>query len=62
MMFKIPVLRRLYNISDDQTEYQIKDRITFMRFLGLSINDRVPDAKTIWLFRENLVKAAKKYC
>lgn len=57
MMFKILVLQRLYNISDDQTEYQIKDRITFMRFLGLSINDRVPDAKTIWLFRENLVKA-----
>jgi IS5 family transposase len=51
------VLQRLYNISDDQTEYQIKDRITFMRFLGLSINDRVPDAKTIWLFRENLVNA-----
>lgn len=57
MMFKILVLQRLYNISDDQTEYQIKDRITFMRFLGLSINNRVPDAKTIWLFRENLVKA-----
>jgi transposase, IS5 family len=57
MMFKILVLQRLYNISDDQTEYQIKDRMTFMRFLGLSINDRVPDAKTIWLFRENLVKA-----
>jgi transposase, IS5 family len=57
MMFKILVLQRLYNISDDQTEYQIKDRMTFMRFLGLSINDRVPDAKTIWLFRENLVNA-----
>ncbi|GBU20944.1 transposase [Fibrobacteres bacterium R8-0-B4] len=57
LMFKILVLQRLYNISDDQTEYQIKDRISFMRFLGLSINDRVPDAKTIWLFRENIVKA-----
>ncbi|GBU23213.1 transposase [Fibrobacteres bacterium R8-0-B4] len=57
LMFKILVLQRLYNISDDQAEYQIKDRISFMRFLGLSINDRVPDAKTIWLFRENIVKA-----
>src|SRR5215469_5197344 len=57
LMFKILVLQRLFNISDDQTEYQIKDRMTFMRFLGLSISDRVPDAKTIWLFRENLTNA-----
>lgn len=57
LMFKILVLQRLYNISDDQTEYQIKDRMTFMRFLGLSISDRVPDAKTIWLFKENLSNA-----
>jgi len=57
LMFKILVLARLFNLSDDQTEYQIKDRMTFMRFLGLTLGDRVPDAKTIWLFRENLVKA-----
>ena len=57
MMFKILVLQRVYNLSDDQTEYQINDRISFMRFLGLSISDRIPDAKTIWLFRDTLVKA-----
>ena len=57
LMFKILILQRLFNISDDQTEYQIKDRMTFMRFLGLGISDRVPDAKTIWLFREHLTKA-----
>ena len=37
MMFKILVLQRIYNLSDDQTEYQINDRISFMRFLGLRI-------------------------
>jgi len=56
-MFKILVLQSLYNLSDDAVEYQIRDRLSFMRFLGLGIGDRVPDAKTIWLFREQLGKA-----
>jgi len=54
LMFKILILQSLYNLSDDATEQQILDRLSFMRFLGLSIGDRVPDAKTIWLFREKL--------
>ena len=57
MMFKILVLARLFNLSDDQTEYQINDRISFMRFLGLGLSSTVPDAKTIWLFRERLKNA-----
>ncbi|AQT69210.1 Transposase DDE domain protein [Anaerohalosphaera lusitana] len=57
LMFKILILDSLYNISDDQLEFQIRDRISFMRFLGLGIGDRVPDAKTIWLFREQLTEA-----
>lgn len=57
LMFKVLVLQRIYNLSDDQTEYQINDRMSFMRFLGLGLEDRVPDAKTIWLFRDTLVKA-----
>lgn len=57
MMFKILVLQSLYNLSDDATEAQILDRLSFMRFLGLSIGDKVPDAKTIWLFREQLAQA-----
>ena len=56
-MFKIVVIQSLYNLSDDAVEYQIMDRISFMRFLGLSLGDRVPDAKTIWLFREQLREA-----
>lgn len=56
LMFKILVLQRIYNLSDDQIEFQINDRITFMRFLGLHLEDRIPDAKTIWLFRDTLTK------
>ena len=54
LMFKILILQHLYNLSDDGIEYQIRDRISFMRFLGLQMEDRVPDAKTVWLFRERL--------
>jgi IS5 family transposase len=54
LMFKILILQRYYNVSDDSIEYAILDRLSFMRFLGLGINDPVPDAKTIWLFRDKL--------
>ena len=57
LMFKILVLQSLYNLSDDVVEYQIRDRLSFMRLLDLSLGDRVPDAKTIWLFREHLQEA-----
>ena len=57
LMFKILVLQSLYNLSDEQAEYQIRDRLSFTRFLGLGLEDRVPDATTIWLFREALVRA-----
>ena len=54
LMFKIVVLQQLNNWSDDRIEYQIRDRLSFMRFLGLKLEHRVPDAKTVWLFRETL--------
>ncbi|NCP04273.1 MAG: IS5 family transposase, partial [Deltaproteobacteria bacterium] len=54
LMFKILVLQQLHNLSDDRIEYQIRDRLSFMRFLGLQLEDKVPDAKTVWLFRERL--------
>lgn len=57
LMFKIMVLQALYGLPDDQAEFQIQDRLSFMRFLGLGLGDRVPDAKTIWLFREHLTQA-----
>lgn len=54
MMFKIVILQKYYNLSDEQTEFQIKDRLSFMQFLGIQIGDKVPDEKTIWLFKEQL--------
>jgi IS5 family transposase len=54
LMFKMLVLQSLYNLSDDSLEQQTLDRLSFMRFLGLRIGDDVPDAKTIWAFRESL--------
>lgn len=57
MMFKILVLQALYGLSDEQAEYQVRDRLSFMRFLGLGLGDRVPDRTTIWLFREALATA-----
>ena len=59
MMFKILVLQRIYNLSDSQMQYQIMDRLSFMRFLGLNLDDKVPDEKTIWHFREELVESKK---
>ena len=53
-MFKVLILQQTYNLSDEQIEYQIRDRLSFMRFLGLRMEDKVPDAKTVWLFREHL--------
>lgn len=57
MLVKILVLHRIYNLSDDQNEYQINDRKSFMRFIGLGPEDCVPDAKTIWRYRDTLTKA-----
>lgn len=55
LMFKILILQRYYNLSDDQIEYQINDRMSFMRFLNLTISDDIPDSKTVWNFKEQLV-------
>ena len=55
VMFKAIVLCALYNLSDDQVEYQMRDRLSFVRFLGLALEDKVPDAKTVWLYRERFV-------
>ncbi|MGF1523264.1 MAG: IS5 family transposase [Leptolyngbyaceae cyanobacterium] len=54
LLFKMLVLQRLYNISDEDLEYQVNDRLSFMQFLNLGLEDRVPDATTVWLFREQL--------
>src|ERR1700730_6262793 len=57
MMFKILVIQTTNNLSDERAEFLINDRLSFMRFLGFGLSDRVPDARTIWLFRQKLTKA-----
>lgn len=56
LMVKLLILKQLYNLSDDQVEFQALDRITFQRFLGVVSSSRVPDAKTFWAFQQTLVK------
>ena len=53
-MFKVLILQRYYKLSDEQLEYQINDRMRFMRFLDLTIADAMPDSRRIWLFSERL--------
>ncbi len=53
-MFKMLILQQLYGLSDEMLEYCITDRLSFMRFLGLKLTTGVPDARTVWAFREAL--------
>ena len=57
LMFKAIVLGALHNLSDEGLEHEIGDRLTFMRFLGLGLQDRTPDATTVWQYRERLAQA-----
>src|SRR5450755_4091667 len=57
VMFRMLVLQSFYNLSDEQVEYQVRDRLSFTRFLQLGIEDSIPDGTTLWLFRETLAKA-----
>ena len=57
LMFKVLILQAAHGLSDERAEYLIKDRLSFMRFLGLGLADAVPDANTIWTFREALTRA-----
>lgn len=54
VLFKGLVLKQLYDLSDDQLEYQLEDRRSFQRFVGLKASERAPDAKTFWDFQNQL--------
>jgi IS5 family transposase len=56
MMFKVLVLQTMYNLSDAQTQFQMLDRFTFRRFLGIQTESQIPDEKTVWAFRETLTQ------
>lgn len=57
LMTRLLVLQQLFNLSDEQMEFQLLDRMSFQRFAGLKHSGRVPDRNTIWVFRERLVQA-----
>jgi IS5 family transposase len=57
LMFKILLLQAMHRLSDERCEYLIKDRLSFMRFVGLGLADPEPDANTIWAVREALKRA-----
>jgi IS5 family transposase len=57
MMVKILLLQQLYNLSDEQLEFQLLDRLSFQRFAGLRNSSQIPDRTTYWTFRERLIKA-----
>ena len=57
LMFKILIIQALYNLSDERLEFQVLDRYSFSRFLGIQEGAKVPDATTIYRFREELAKA-----
>jgi transposase, IS5 family len=57
LMFKVLILQTQNSLSDERCEFYLRDRLTWMRFLGRGLGDAVPDANTIWTFREALTKA-----
>ena len=57
LKFRMLVLQAMHGLSLDQTEYLVADRLSWMRFCGLGPGDRVPDANTLWGFREALIRA-----
>lgn len=54
VMVRILVLKRLYNLSDEQMEYQLLDRMSYQRFCLLQDCLNVPDRNTIWRFGERI--------
>jgi hypothetical protein len=61
MMFKIIILQELYGTGNDQMEYLINDRLSWKRFLGLSLADKAPDGTTIREFRHLKTKSYAKW-
>lgn len=51
------VLHQLFNLSDEEVEFQVNDRRSFEEFVGLGIMNNIPDATTVFFFRERLRKA-----
>jgi IS5 family transposase len=57
ILFKMLVLQQLFNLSDEEIEFQVNDRRSFEEFVGLGVMNTIPDATTVAFFRERLRKA-----
>lgn len=57
LMVRVLVVQQLYNLGDEQMEFQLLDRLSFQRFVGLRQSSQAPDRTTIWTFKERLIKA-----
>lgn len=55
VLLRIMILQHLYNLSDPQAEEQIKDRLSFQKFVQLDAQEPVPDETTICRFRQRLI-------
>lgn len=53
-MFRILILQTLYDLSDEDMEFNLCDRLSFQKFVGIGVMDDIPDARTIWKFRQRL--------
>lgn len=56
MLFKGLIIKRIYSLSNDELEFQITDRTSFRRFLGINENAMSPDSNTFWIFSDELSK------
>ena len=57
VMVRILLIQQLFNLSDEQMEFQLLDRLSFQRFAGLRHSSQIPDRTTIWTFKERLIHA-----
>jgi len=60
LMVRVLLIQQLFNLSDEQMEFQLLDRLSFHRFVGLRTSSQIPDRTTIWTFKERLIKAGAR--
>jgi len=56
VMVRMLFLQALYNLSDEDCEYQVLDRMSFQHFCGLAGELHIPDARTLWSFKQRLTQ------
>jgi IS5 family transposase len=56
VLLRTMILQHLYGLSDPQVEEQIKDRLSFQKFIQLDTAETVPDETTICRFRQRLIE------